>query len=103
MKSGASPLGCPSCKAALSGQQLLEGCEGYWTALGVSRFTCPHCQSATEVQLENGRVTWGYTYAAAAPHFAGMIECRMDGLSVEETDGGVELQLDDHTRRLESS
>lgn len=56
---------------------------------------CPQCGSQTEAQVENREICFGYVYAAGEPHFCGVEEMEVDGLSTLETDEGIRVFLDE--------
>jgi hypothetical protein len=88
-----TPLACPACKAVLSASEVISNCTGYWRALEVTNFRCPHCQDRTEVQVRPGRLAWGYSYAAGTVHFCAMIECVVDALDVVQDTEGLSVSL----------
>ena len=93
-------LTCPACKADLAPHEVLDACRGYWVALRSSNFSCPHCKNSTEIQLQSGLLSWGYSYAAGTVHFCAMIECPLEELQVELLQGGAIVSLGGRSWRL---
>jgi hypothetical protein len=86
-------IDCPSCKQSVSVSELVAACSHYWKSLDVVRFKCPRCQKETEACIETGRISLGYTYAAAGPHFCGMVEVEVDGLEVRHVGDDLKVQF----------
>jgi hypothetical protein len=91
---------CPSCKGKVEASAFLSACSHYWSDLNVVRFTCPACGECTDAQVENSRVSLGYVYAAGAPHFCGVADTQLDGLSVHGESEDLVAELDGTTWRI---
>lgn len=93
-------LACPACRRALAEEAFFGALRGYFSALRAARFACPHCGTASEIQLENGAVWFGYVEGAGAAHFVGMREAKLDGLWVEDEGASLVVGWGDKTWRV---
>jgi hypothetical protein len=95
-----SQVTCLSCKRHLTATEFVTACRSWSADIDCVIFHCPHCQSPSEVQLENGRITHGYIYAAGSPHFSPQFPELLSALVVEQSADGLKVTLDDASRTI---
>jgi hypothetical protein len=61
------------------------------------------CQRSTEARIESTRISLGYTYAAASPHFCGMEEFEVTELQAWPDDEGLMVRLGNQKWRIAGS
>jgi hypothetical protein len=87
-------LRCPSCKGEITTRVFLENCRDYFDTTHTVTFHCPLCDQSTDARIGSGRISFGYLYAAGSPHFCGMIDVSVEGISLERADDGIAVVLD---------
>lgn len=97
-----SPQTCKLCGGTFTLRAVLEAAEKYWPALDVTFAARPCCGARDELQLRPNIVWHGYLYAAGQPHFAGMEEYAVPGLTVRAGLDGITFTLDGRTFTLPS-
>lgn len=85
---------CPACHGSVTEEIFLSACSDFWPEVRVVYFTCPLCGDRTEARLEHSRISLGYIYAAGAPHFCGMVDVEVEGLTVSSGGRELEAELD---------
>lgn len=91
---------CPSCKQGIPPAEFIAACSSYWRALNVVRFSCPMCQKSTEASIESSKISLGYTYAAARPHFCGMEEFEVTELQAWPDGEGLMVRMGNQEWRI---
>lgn len=86
-------LACWRCGHEPAPETFMAGIDRWWPWLDTARHVCPHCGLTEEIQVAKGRVVFGYLYAAATAHFAGMEEVSIPGLAVHRVPGALEISL----------
>ena len=73
-------LACRNCGLVPRVEDFLSGCGAYWPQLRIVVHRCGRCGNKEEIRLNDDEILIGYTYAAAALHFAPMERVRVPGL-----------------------
>ncbi len=85
---------CKICNGNFSIKSILDLAECYWAELDVLICKSPCCDSNEELMLSDGQIERGYVYAAGAPHFAGMEQYNVVGLTVVKDSKSLIYTLD---------
>ena len=88
---------CSRCRSEVALTWLLERCHFHWPELpepNVFLCSCPSCGDTWQFQVEEGRLRFGYVYAAGRGHFADMESLGAVGLSVHPATGGVVIEYE---------
>jgi len=82
---------CPSCKSNYDVEEFFDCCSSFYSSSNSFVFTCPKCKERIDSQVISGALILGYLYGAGEPHFAGMVEHKISGLSAKFS--GSELSV----------
>jgi len=92
---------CYGCSARLSAQEFLDGSSAWWERVDCLQFRCCRCAATFEVRIESGQVTFGYTYAAGGPHFAGMVPISVPEIGARPLEQGLQVTFGPVTKLVE--
>jgi len=84
---------CPGCKKDIPLDSFFDTCHCYWPEANVLKSCCPLCHEVSEIQVEDGRVWFGYVYVGGAAHFCGVDPVDVNGLSVERSESEIRIAV----------
>ena len=85
---GASDYRCGKCHTMFSWGDVFEHSALGAGGMGIIVYTCPVCGGREEYRVEDGKLGFGYVYAAGDAHFSVMEERAVAGLVVTGGGGG---------------
>ena len=73
---------CPGCQSVYDITDVLRNAKYYWENVNIVVAENPCCQKREEVRIQTGKAIRGYVYAAGSPHFCGMVDYKVKGLTL---------------------
>ena len=92
--SGATNIICTSCKRGVPYGIFFYNCHSYWPEISVVHYTCPLCLVSSEVQVNDGRLSFGSVSRSGRPHFARAETVNFVGLLARHDAYSVTIEVD---------